>query len=339
MRGYIKIFYSGNYSLDAVDFYLNLLADALSLKYAMPIKKVYDIRDLTSDDYVIVLDAKSHFQIYRYNKKIKVLSWFQGILPEENKMSNPKFSFVNYLRIKWWEFLEKFSLNHSFCNIFVSQEMLDHYVGKYKYKAQRNDLIIPCFNKSIDIESFNEARYKSAKFVYAGSLDSWQCFNETLDLFKEFKRYNEKAQLTILTKDIENAKKILKTKKLEDVEVLYVPYNEVDEKLQEFKYAFLLRKDHIVNKVATPTKMNTYLGNGLIPIFTDSVGFYKRVLQAKSCILISNDFNANLKKNVNALLNFDKKEIDSNAIKEEFSAFFEQHYNRDVYIDYIVNTI
>lgn len=339
MSGYIKIFYNGNYSVDAVDFYLNLLADALSLKFGLPVKKVYDITDLTVNDYVIALDAKSHFKIHRYNINIKVFSWFQGILPEENKMSNPRFSIVNYLRIRWWEYLEKFSLNHSYCNIFVSQEMLDHYVKKYRYCSRKNDLIIPCFNKNIDLESFNDHRYKQAKFVYAGSLDSWQCFNETLDLFQEFQQYNNMAQLTILTKDIDRAKQVLKSRNLDDVTVEYVPYEEVDKKLQEFKYAFLLRKDHIVNKVATPTKMNTYLGNGLIPIFTESVGFYERVLKVKNCVLISNNFNSNLKENAKLLLDFDSKALSSTEVKYEFLSFFEQYYNRNKYIDYIIDSI
>jgi hypothetical protein len=339
MKGKIKILYLGSYSLDAVEYYVNLLAEGVSKKFGKEVESISDISNIDSDDIVIVLDAKSHFLVSRKHKKCKVISWFQGVLPEENKMTNPKFNFVNFLRIKWWEFLEKFSLNHSFCNVFVSEEMRQHYIKKYKYKPKTNDIIIPCYNKSLNKECFIQERYKKANFVYAGSLDSWQCFEETLQLFKDYQAIDASATLSVLTKEIDKAKELLKKYDLENVEVVYVPYKEVDKKLQEFKYAFLLRQKHIVNNVATPTKMNTYMANGLIPIFTDSVGFYSRVIPKSDGILVSDQFDKNRMENVKAIQSYQQKITDAFQLKQQYEAFFDLHYNKDKYIGDIINKI
>ena len=40
----------------------------------------------------------------------------------------------------------------------------------------------------------------------------------------------------------------------------------------------ITRKDIAINKVATPTKMSSYLANGIIPIFSDIIGDFNKVM-------------------------------------------------------------
>ena len=63
--------------------------------------------------------------------------------------------------------------------------------------------------------------------------------------------------------------------------VKYVDLRDLNNELLKYKYGFLLRRDNLVNNVATPTKMNSYLACGLIPIFTDAITDYKDQINLK----------------------------------------------------------
>ncbi|MFH4294131.1 hypothetical protein WAJ58_23570, partial [Acinetobacter baumannii] len=57
--------------------------------------------------------------------------------------------------------------------------------------------------------------------------------------------------------------------------IKYVSLENLDTELLKYKYGFLIRENHIVNNVATPTKMNSYLANGIIPIYLSFIDHFK----------------------------------------------------------------
>lgn len=324
--------------MDAVQYYVELLAKGLSKRYSLSIQAIYSLDDIESNDIIIVLDAKTHFLIWLRDRSVRVVSWFQGILPEENKMSNPKFSLVNSLRIRWWEFLESFSLKKSFIKVFVSEAMAKHYQEKYKFvRIKDNEILMPCYNKQLKTGAFYESRYTNPSFVYAGSLAEWQCFEETLQLFKCIKRSLIGASLTIYTQEIEKANQVLKEYDLTSVAVEYVGYKDIDDKLQKFKYAFLLRKNHIVNKVATPTKMNTYLANGLIPIYSDAVDYFRDNLSQEIGICLNAPFDNNIQRNAEKIIEFERTVVDSKNLHQSYNTLFSRIYDDDIYISIIAS--
>lgn len=329
-----KILLRGNYSPDAVSYYLELIERGIKHAFQVNPQVIYAISEVCSGDTVFVLDAKSHFLVWLKHPENKIISWFQGILPEENKMANPDSSFINKLRIKWWEWLENFSLKKAACNVFVSERMRLHYSTKYNYKTD-NYLVIPCYNQQLNLDSLaNAERYIQPTFVYAGSLADWQCIAETLELYKMIKGQLKKASLTIFTKEIEKATDLVNRFDLQDVNIEYVSYDKINERLQVFKYGFLLRKDHIVNQVATPTKMNTYLGNGVIPVYSNVMDAFVKNINTNFSIVLDND----QAKDALKVIDFDRMPIDSAGIAEEFLAVFKNYYNDDLYIGKITET-
>lgn len=53
---------------------------------------------------------------------------------------------------------------------------------------------------------------------------------------------------------IEQAKEIVENAGLNNIEIRNVPYQELPAEMKKFKYGFLIRDNHALNRVATPTK-------------------------------------------------------------------------------------
>ena len=73
---------------------------------------------------------------------------------------------------------------------------------------------------------------------------------------------------------MEKAKSIINQYNIKNYSVEKVPQSEVDTVLSKCKFGFLIRDNNVINQVATPTKLANYLGNGVIPIFTDTIKAY-----------------------------------------------------------------
>jgi hypothetical protein len=235
--------------------------------------------------------------------------------------------------------LEKYALQISKLNIFVSERMKKHYIEKYNY-ISRNDIIIPCYNQNINKNAFNQEKYSIPSFVYAGSVHHWQCIDEMLILFRSIKEQLSSATLTIYTKEQEVViNKLEKYSLNNSVIVKYLPYQELKHELSQFKYGFLLREEHIVNHVATPIKINTYLANGIIPIITNVIDFYNTTLNMLEYKIILSDNLKNIFSHSKKIISFDKNTINVEKMRNEYLAFFHRYYNDDKYIDLIKNSI
>jgi hypothetical protein len=135
----------------------------------------------------------------------------------------------------------------------------------------------------------------------------------------------------LLTEEIEKAKNLVKEHNIKSAHVKYVDLQDLNNELLKYKYGFLLRSDNLVNNVATPTKMNSYLACGLVPIFTDAITDYKNKINLKDFSLkMSSDLSIN---------EIAKKIIDFESSKKDFSVFhieikkiFEEYYNDNRYI-------
>lgn len=222
-----------------------------------------------NSDFFFTIRVRDFINLYKKTRSKKIIMWFQGISPEEYLMIN-NYSFKSKFIYYIFSILERITLKISYFNFFVSNKMKEHYSEKYNQKID-NDCIIPCYNKHLNKEYFKSEIKKELSFVYAGSLYSWQCFEKTVQLYKEIERKDSKASLTILTKEIDEAKVILKKYKVKNYNVLYVSLDALDAELSKYQYGFLIRDNHPINNVSTPTKMNSYLAVGLIPIYTDVI--------------------------------------------------------------------
>ena len=142
--------------------------------------------------------------------------------------------------------------------------------------------------------------------------------------------------MTILTAEIEKANISLAEKQIQHFDIKYIPLEELEIELSKYKYGFLIRKTSVINYVATPTKMNSYLSVGLIPIFTDAVGDFNEKIYLKEYELkLSGDIN--IEKAVQKILEFENNiNINSENYYNTVENIFDNYYNDDKYIKLIV---
>ena len=330
----IKIFLPDNDSLnDATAHYIHLIEKAI-VKAGGSSTKCKKISDIHSKDIVITIQLSAFMKYFFFFliKRNQLVHWLQGISPEEAELSNPNI-FLHPLRI----LAEILVLRVSKKLFLVAEAMLRHYEAKYKLKIEHKSIIIPCYNKHLQRDTFFiPDKYVIPSFVYAGSLSAWQCFEEIVEIYKKIEDNLDNSKLTILTAEVERANTILKEKDVQHFEVKYVPLIELDNELSKHKYGFLIRKEHIVNYVATPTKMNSYLSVGLIPIFTDAIADFNEKIDLQMYELKINSVLP-VKEVVNRILVFEKEcLIDVNTYYNVVKKIFDTYYSDDKNIDHII---
>lgn len=330
----IKIFLPDNDSLnDATAHYIYLIEKAI-IKAGGSSIKCKKISDIHSKDIVITIQLSVFIKYFFFFliKRNQLVHWLQSISPEEAQLSNPNI-LLHPLRI-----LAEILVLRISKKLFLGAEaMLRHYESKYKLKIEHKSIIIPCYNKHLQESTFLiPNKYTTPSFVYAGSLSAWQCFEETVEIYKNVEDTLNNSKLTVLTAEVERAKVILKEKGIQHFEVKYVPLIELDNEMSKHKYGFLMRKEHIVNYVATPTKMNSYLSVGLIPIFTDAVADFNEKIDLQMYELKINSA-LSVKQIVDRILAFEKeRQIEANTYYNVVKKIFDTYYSDDKNIANII---
>lgn len=264
----------------------------------------------------------------------KTLTWFQGITPEEIRMMfSPSLKLTAKIRLH--TFAERFCLKRTGLAMFVSRRMAEHYHEKYGL-APKHSLVMPCFNCALDEQLIrkNTQRYETPSFVYAGNMAPWQCIDETLELFKKIKAQISGSTLTIYTGDKTEACRKLNEHGVDAV-VEFKPLGELPGALAQHKYGLIVRDDIEVNNVATPTKMNSYMAAGLIPVYSNVVDAYKENLLGCEYTVPFADANDC----VNQIKGIERLPIDVERLINSFSNVFNRYWNRDNYLSGIDNML
>lgn len=318
-----KIVFLKNERNDATEYYVNLIKDVIE-NNGEKVEIIDNLKNIDKSDKVFTISLKAFFYTWLKNPKQFIIHWFQGIVPEEALMifNNPIEK-----RIRWayLSFFEKLVLKFSKFNFFVSNSMLEHYRKKYNF-SNNNYFIMPCYNQLLNTSGFNDSKYQEPTFVYAGSLSEWQCVPKALKVFKEIQKLRSNSKFYLYTSERDKAESLIKEFELTNVIIDYVPYQELNGKIKNIKYGFLIRENVSVNNVATPTKMNGYLANGVIPIYSDCIHDFKDNL--KSSYIISGSSVSDF---VNKIMDFEKTKISSGAVLSDFEKFFDKYYNDNNY--------
>ena len=322
---------------DATEYYCNIIKRAFKQK-----GYIIETRDLLfkvkHDVYIVAITPANAYQIKKKNPKSRLVTWFQGVGPEEYIMLHGK-TVKSFLVKKLSEYWERKALTQSDIRIFVSEAMLDHYKSKYQIPID-NYLIIPCYNKALnkDLIIDNSSKYENLSFVYAGSLYKWQCIEKTLEVFREVEKIDSSAHLTLLTKDETEAKQMVESSGIKNFDVKYVPLEYLDKELTKYKYGFLLREDNIVNRVATPTKMNSYLSVGTVPIYSNVVDSFKKNLDL-TAFQVSIGIEESSKEIAQKIINQHRCEIDSGQFISKLEENFNRYYNDNLYVNEIITRL
>jgi glycosyltransferase involved in cell wall biosynthesis len=157
----------------------------------------------------------------------------------------------------------------------------------------------------VDTQSFYfdlELRLKKRKelnltdklvFVYSGSLFRWQMIDKVFEIFKIIFDNIYSTHLMILTNDELEIENILYEYNLsvDSVSKYDLEFTEVNSYLNTCDYGFLLRENHIVNNVASPTKYSEYLRCGVKLILTEGIGDFSKLAEDENFGIVLKNLN------------------------------------------------
>jgi len=281
-------------------------------------------------DYIFTIRVIDYLKARIRFRGKRIMIWFQGILAEEYRMlhnDNLKSKLVSFA----FNRCEYYVLKDAFFSFFVSKAMISFFEQKHHIQLGLNQVVVPCYNKRLNQALFLREKIPFS-FVYAGTLFAWQCFEETVALYKEIERLQPQAKFYIYTREQEEALAILKKYEINRYELLFVPLAELDRELSQYEYGFLIREKHIVNTVSTPTKMNSYLAVGLIPIYTNVIDDFERNIDLKQYSL-KFDFAYPKEKIAKEIV--EREPVDYQAYFEICQANFKAYYDDEFHIQEI----
>lgn len=313
---------------EATIYYVNIIKTSFQ-NAGFEVLVSEELKDVKKYKNIFVMSARWCFLVKLFNFNARVVTWFQGLGGEETLMTR------NSKRGKFlWSCVEGFSIKFSYLNIYVSECMHQYYSDRYKGSkgVNENYFIMPCFNKDLNLNAFDlPGKYNNLSFVYAGGLDKWQCIETILEIYKKIEDKYSKASITLLTKQSEEASQLLKKFSIKNGAIKFVSLENLDNELSQYKYGFLIRENHIVNNVSTPTKMNSYLANGIIPVYTDVITDFKSNLNSNSFLMLKHQERVD--DWVECFFEFNDF-IDHNidSFKSDVLDIFSHYYSREFYV-------
>lgn len=304
------------------DFYLETIGEALE-SLGCHVQYTNDLESIpTGKNHAIVVPTAP--DVLKASKKCqKVIYWAQGVWPEESFMRHG-----SKLRFLLSGAIEKWALKKAAFVFFVSDAMKEFYEKKYSLNFDGRYYMMPCANEKLHETSFlTEGKYTDNVFCYAGGTSVWQCFEQTIALYKKLEEKHPNTKLLLLVKDRETALKYIEKYHVHNYEINFVPVSELPEVLKNVKFGFVLREASPVNYVATPTKVLTYLANGLIPIYSSSLEGIHGILQdSKFCVRYGNDGD------ISAIEKYMTEPIHSQEVLQDHEKIYGIHYARETHL-------
>ena len=314
---------------DATFFYIQILERAF-MELDLKVIHVDTMHKIPARANVLVIDCKRAVEMRVRRPRSKIWLWLQGIVPEEVELHRG-----SAIRKWYWTAFERMSIPGVQGVFMVSHAMKAHYERKYGFRNLPL-FIMPCVNQRLDQTLFaTPQKYSTPRFVYAGSMHRWQCIEETLDSFSLIRSKFPFASLTIYTADQASASKLIAARGLEGVEVTYCKPSELPLALSSYKYGFVLRHEHVINAVATPTKVSSYMAAGVIPILTTAVtDFAEHLVDVDPVLLLK---SADPQEVFAAICRMEARTLTPEAVFASYSKVFREYFDLDQYIPSISN--
>lgn len=206
--------------------------------------------------------------------------WVQGLLSEEMKLKGDSKLMCFIAKLS-----EKIAYKLSDHTVVVSEAM-GNVLEKDYGKAKRLS-IVPCLPRT---SSINAKKIKNS-FCYIGGMSKWQKVDSIIDVFLDIRSTINDAKLTIVTKDIPDAQKILEDKGCSQDFVSLISIDNKDDMnifLSSQEYGFLLRDNTLLNNVASPIKFAEYISCGVNVIISEGVGDFSNIVKKHSVGMVHN---------------------------------------------------
>jgi glycosyltransferase involved in cell wall biosynthesis len=311
---------------EATSHYIETMARAMQ-RNGRQLIHVEKIASVPNHATTIVVECKSAIKLRLARPSARYWIWLQGIVPEEARLHMD-----SVLREQLWNAFERYSLFSAQGLVMVSEAMREHYLRKFP-KLRTPIFVMPCVNASLDPRLIRATpdRYDHPSFVYAGSMHAWQGIDLTLASFARLQSELPLATLTILTKDRAAAQAAVNAAGLSGVTIDFVALEALQSELAKYKYGFVLRDNHIVNQVATPTKVSSYMAAGVIPIMTDAVKDYAQRLRDADPIVIARDHQPDAI--ADEILKLENQIITADQVIDSYGHLFSDYFDHDKYIN------
>jgi hypothetical protein len=310
---------------EATRYYIETLAMA-GRQLGRELRHVESLAEVPDGVDVLTVECKSAYKLRLARPRSRFWIWIQGVTPEEARLQ-----FNSPLREALWNHFERRTLRRAAGLFMVSKAMRAHYAAKHGTGGCPT-FVMPCVNAEIDPRAFAvPGKYERPTFVYAGNLHAWQCFDLTLETFAIIKGHCPSATLTVLTGQQDEARRAVAAAGLTDVEVGFVQLDQLPAALARYKYGFVLRRPHIVNKVATPTKVSTYMASGVIPIMTTAMGDYNIALAEADPLVLSSVVDPGAI--AEQVLDVETSTLVPAQILANYRLLFSSYFSRDFYAD------
>lgn len=311
-----------------ISYYLDIVYEAV-LRTGQEVEYIDSIESADKSCFVVVSHSIEVVRLKLRGFK-NIILWQQGVMPEESYMRNQ-----SKFRRRILYAIDKVALKSAKGVIMVSREMLRFYNEKNKSDYTSKVFIMPCFSAELNRESFTEEKYHYNVFTYVGGLSKWQCFNESLQLFKRIQNEVPTARLEIYTFNPDQARKAVEEYGIKDVNIETVTNKELAERMKNVKFGFVLRGNSIVNNVATPTKLSAYMAAGVMPICTNAIRDFADVSKDMKYVVSLGAIDQKKIEDIDIgnIVKLCNTEIKFNDVLKEYGKLFENYYSKEAYIN------
>lgn len=303
--------------------YLEIIKKALS-NAGFDCDEILSVDGLDKKDLYVFPMGIDAFRFYHRGYR-NFLLWQQGATADESYMRNKS-------KIRYWVLndIDCFAMKKAKMVFFCSQYMKEHYERKAHCSFADKAYLMPCYNEELSVKDIEGKDYTKKHFTYAGSLDLWQCFDEIASIYKSIEEVYPDAYFKVLTFSVREAERIIESYGIKNYVVKSVSKDKVQEELKDMVFGFVIREDSVVNRVATPTKLSSYMSVGVIPIFSTVLDDFNRASKSMQYVIAVDKTEKR-----DALIEKIGMRIDREKLKEEYVKLFDTYYGTENHINAI----
>lgn len=308
-----------------LNVYLDVIKEAL-LRIGYDCKYVKEFDSISKKDLIVFPMGKDAFRFYHKGYR-NIILWQQGATGAESFMRHK-----SKLRRSILNFMDCFVMKKAKMIFYVSRYMQEYYEKLAHTSFEHKAYVMPCFNEVLDKELIEKKDYSKKIFTYVGSLDLWQCFNETVEIYAEIEKRIPDVFFKVLTFNTEKANAMIKEKNIKNYSVACVPKEQVKSELEDATYGFIIRHDIEVNRVATPTKISSYLSAGVLPIYSTCLKDFHAQAHGKAFA-----YALNPEEDIDGLIDFINSGLDKKLVQQEIEDLFSTYYSNDYHVSNIIH--
>ena len=232
-------------------------------------------------------------------RKQKVIVDFKGILPQECLHYDPVILPMRVLRYLLALYMQRHICAGADALTVVSQAFKTHLAGCHDLNPDRIHVVPSCVDTEIfryDPEIRTQIRKNlglgdACVILYNGSLRKWQLPEQMFAFFKTILQKKRDMRFLFLTSETDKARQYFTDSGIpgERFHVIRALGRDLAGYLMAGDVGLLLRKQDLVNHVASPTKFAEYLGCGLPVLCTDGIGDISSLVRAENLGWIMKD--------------------------------------------------